>query len=406
MVLLGMSEKKETLWSLSYIRLLVVQVISAFSFYMIVTVLVTYLTGANVGATTAVAGVVSGLFSITSFVCRPFCGVITDRWNRMRLLQVATFMMAVGCFGYTASGMLPLIIGARILHGVGFAINSTALVALASTKIPVRRLGEGIGYIGVANTIASAAAPGIGISIANQFGIESVFYLAGALAFVALILLLPYSGGYQPTKQELGRLKPEDVFAVSVLGYCILGGIFSFTNGVISAYLLSYSRILGITNIGMYFTLNAAVLFFVRPFAGKMMDRCGLKTITYPGLLITALSMVLLATAGKWQVAPVVVIIASGVIRAIGQGSVNPALQTECIRHLGIERSGVATSSFYLGGDIGQGVGPMIAGVVIGLGETQAKYYSAMFYVCGFLLIVAMGLFFFIEKRMAGTERK
>lgn len=423
-----MSEKRDTLWSLSYIRLLLVQVISAFSFYMIVTVLITYLTGASVGATTAMAGVISGLFSITSFVCRPFCGVITDRWNRMALLQGATLMMALGCFGYTFSGSLPLIIGARLLHGVGFAVNSTALVALATSFIPEKRLGEGIGYIGVANTIASAAAPGIGISIAHRFGEIGVFHLAGILAFAALLLLLPFSGtvpekrrgnrkgqffsqtrtgGTSPEKRQIsGKLKTGDIFAVKVLGYCILGGLFSFTNGVISSYLLSYSRILGIANIGLYFTLNAAALFFVRPFAGKMMDRCGLKMIAYPGFLVTALSMFLLASANHWPFPAVAVIVASGVIRAVGQGSVNPALQTECIRILGVERSGVATSSFYLGGDIGQGIGPMIAGLVIGLGETEAKYYSVMFVVCGILMTVAMLLFYIMEKRMKKNGEK
>jgi MFS family permease len=182
--------------------------------------------------------------------------------------------------------------------------------------------------------------------------------------------------------------------------------MFSFTNGVISSYLLSYSKILGIANIGLYFTLNAAALFIVRPFAGKLMDRSGLKIIAYPGLLLTALSMFMLASAGHWPVLPAAVIVASGIVRAIGQGSVNPALQTECIRVLGTDRSGVATSSFYLGGDIGQGIGPMVAGVVIGLGETEAKYYSAMFYLCGILVTAAIVLFYFVEKRVDRTERK
>lgn len=400
-----MNNKKDRLWTKPYLTLLCVQVISAFSFYMIVTVLVSFLTGASVGATTAMAGIISGLFSITSFVCRPFCGVFSDRLNKVWLLRAATIMMALGCFGYTASVNLPIIIAARIIHGIGFAVNSTALVSLASHYVPMSRLGEGIGYIGLANTVASAAAPGIGIGIADRFGLEAVFYIAGTFSMAAVVMLFLFSARKDQLSVQKKKLRFEDIFAVSVLGYCVLGGIFSFTNGVISSYLLTYSETIGVANVGVYFTLNALMLMAVRPFAGRLMDRKGLNIIAFPGFLVTAASMFLLAEAFRFGSAAYWAIMISGVVRALGQGAVNPALQTECIRQIGKERSGVANSTFYLGGDIGQGLGPMVAGAIIGMGETNIAYYSAVFHLCGAMLLAAIVILAFVQKRKSLVAR-
>ena len=47
------------------------------------------------------------------------------------------------------------------------------------------------------------------------------------------------------------------------------------------------------------------------------------------------------------------------------QGAAQPSLQAGCINCVGRDRSGVATSTYFLGGDIGQGIGPMAGGFVL-----------------------------------------
>lgn len=98
--------------------------------------------------------------------------------------------------------------------------------------------------------------------------------------------------------------------------------------------------------------------------------------------------MIILANADSLPV-----IILSGALRAVGQGAAQPVLQAECVKKAGIERSGVAASTFYLGGDIGQGLGPIIGGVVAGMFG-----YASVFYVCVVLLVIAMIVFYCGEK--------
>lgn len=389
----------ERLWNAGYIFLLGTQILIAFSFYMIVTVLITFLTGRPLGISTALAGFISGLFSITSFVCRPFCGVLSDRLNKVWLLRIATIMTVIGCIGYPFAKSIPWMIAIRIIHGVGFAINSTALIALATSYIPSSRLGEGIGYLGVANVIGSAAAPGLGIALSERFGIESVFYIASIMSAIAAITFFFFSTRQDEPIDATHALHFDDVIATQTLSYSIMGGIFSFTNGVISAYLMTYAQAIGLSGIGLYFTLNAAVMFIIRPLAGRINDTFGLSVVAFPGFLVTAFSMIMLAYAYTFGDLTFLIIMISGIIRAIGQGSVNPALQTECIKEVGQGRSGVATSTFYLGGDIGQGIGPMVAGVIIGAQTLNVQPYSHVFLLCGLLLLVAMTLLFLKQHR-------
>ena len=168
---------------------------------------------------------------------------------------------------------------------------------------------------------------------------------------------------------------------------------FSFTNGVINGYLVMYADQFGIKNVSIYFTLYAIAVFLVRPVSGKIMDRKGLQYTVFPGMIVCALSLFLLGwTTALWM------ILATGLLRALGQGAAQPSLQAGCINYVGRERSGVATSTYFLGGDIGQGIGPMIGGFILAqiAGVTG---YRVLFSFCGVIMLATMVYFFFMNKK-------
>ena len=86
------------LWNRKYIFLIVENVLICFSFYMITTILTTYLVG--IGISMSWAGTVVGLFSITSLIIRPFTGYITDNYNKKYLLVYGCFFVAIAIAGY------------------------------------------------------------------------------------------------------------------------------------------------------------------------------------------------------------------------------------------------------------------------------------------------------------------
>lgn len=374
---------------------------------MVATTLITYLTE-NIGFSSSLAGVVAGLFSITALVCRPICGIMSDRVNKVKLIRVATFLMVLGIYGYTVTDAKTMIIIFRIAHGVGFAINSTALVSLAVEFIPKDRLGEGVGYYGLANVIASAVAPGAGVNIANRYGNRTVFYIAGIVSIGALLIMLfavKPAEKKRKTKAVKKDIKLSDIFIISSLVYTAIGATFSFSNGVISSYLMPYAKVLGLDGVGLYFTINALTLFLIRPLAGKLFDKRGLYCVVYPAMIISIFSMIILATLRVYGSSIYLMLLFSSLLRAVGQGAGQPSLQTYCIMQAGNGKTGAATSTFYLGGDVGQGIGPMIAGSIVGF-YAGTTGYSIIFCICASLLLLGFIALVFLKKSEESISRE
>src|SRR5699024_8574862 len=109
----------------------------------------------------------------------------------------------------------------------------------------------------------------------------------------------------------------------------------------------------------------------------------GLTLVVNISLIATALSMTLIGFAPALGL-----LLVASVLKSIGQGGGQISLQAECIKRVDAGRVGVATSTFYIGADLGQGIGPMIGGAI-----SSTFNYTILFLFCAALMIVAM-LFF------------
>lgn len=383
----------DRLWNRSYIFVLIVSTLTSFSFYMTANIMSKYLVG--IGLSVTLAGMVVGLFSITSLASRPFVGLLADRMSNVRLLIISCVFQSAGLLGFALTDSMPLIVLFRIINGIGFAICGTVQVALIVHFIPPKRTGEGIGYIGISQLIGSACAPAAGLEITQRMGdMRYSFLMAAALPLAAAVMLLTMFG-MEPRKEKVEKkaVRMGDVFEPKALYFTIPYSTFSFVNGIIASYLVMFADEKGIENISIYFTMYAVCLFVVRPFSGKLLDKKGIRYPVIPGMLITALSMFLLGFCSSLPL-----ILLTGVLRAVGQGAAQPSLQAGCINYVGRDRSGVATSTYFLGGDIGQGIGPMLGGFVV---ESVAGIhgYQLIFSACGVLILLALAFFLTVCRK-------
>jgi len=147
----------------------------------------------------------------------------------------------------------------------------------------------------------------------------------------------------------------------------------------------------------MFFSVNALVLFLIRMVAGKLVDKKGLTIVITSSFFASAISMVLLAYASNLNM-----IVFAAILKAIGQGGGQVALQAECIKNVDAGKRGVAASTFYIGADIGQGVGPWIGGFL-----SNTFNYKTTFSFTAFLTFVCGAVFFInqsvIQKRKERT---
>lgn len=167
---------------------------------------------------------------------------------------------------------------------------------------------------------------------------------------------------------------------MQVLPLAFFGSVFSMFNGVIGAYLVLLGEERSIENISLYFTVNAIALVLVRVTAGKIYDRFGLSAVLIPAFILAAVAAVFIGFA---RALPMILVAAA--LKAFAQESAQPSIQAESIRMLPDGKSGVATSTYYIGADLGQGFGPMLAGLI-----ASAWNYEVMFYACAGVFLVAL----------------
>ena len=130
----------EKLWNKKYIFLIVVNTFSSFSFYMITTILSSHLV--ELGSSLSKAGIIVGLFSITALAVRPVTGYISDNWNKKNILIVSTVINGIAIIGYVSTSSFVVITLLRIMHGLFFALLSTAIVSIASEQMPKTRISD------------------------------------------------------------------------------------------------------------------------------------------------------------------------------------------------------------------------------------------------------------------------
>ncbi len=228
----------------------------------------------------------------------------------------------------------------------------------------------------------------------DKYGFQTLFIVITLLSFLGAALLLCLKYPAEENKMEnvraRSKLTIDALIAKEGIIYAIIGGMFSFGNGVVSSFLILLGKERNIANVGIFFSVGAVVVFLLRLFVGRIVDKTGLAIIVNISLIVSAISMVLIGVAPTLGL-----LIVASVLKSIGQGGGQVSLQSESIKRVSPSRVGVATSTYYIGADIGQGLGPIIGG-----GISQYFNYTVMFMVCSVLLLVSMVVFNVYQRKI------
>lgn len=362
--------KQSNLFNRAYLALLCINLIVSISFYMLSTTVTLYAT--SVGLTTAAAGTVVGVLSIASLGMRPFTGIISDRLERKRLLIASLLLISVAMVGCSLTASLTVLIFFRILHGIGFSLATTITMTLVAGTLPEERMTQGMGYFAIGQTISTAVAPALGLLLGERFGYETTLRTAAALLILSA-MLAAWTVESQPmgTKMhERYAFRLSDCFAVEAVPYGVLAILVSGCTGIENSFISLFGQQLHLGSVGWYFTLSAVALFVARMFGGQFADR---NRMAIPlSLGVMALAFLLLGGIAGYGGA--IIFACAAILKALGLGTVQPALQARSLNSVPEERRGAASCTYYLGTDIGQAFAPMAGGVAV-----QACGYKGMF---------------------------
>ena len=110
-----------------------------------------------------------------------------------------------------------------------------------------------------------------------------------------------------------------------------------------------------------FFIFYAVASLITRPIAGRMIDAKNENVVVYPAFLALIITFVLLVFSyNGW------VLLLAGVFLGIGYGNLSSSMQAIAIKVSPSSKYGIATSTYFIGLDIGIGFGPSLLGLFTG----------------------------------------
>lgn len=407
-------QRAPRLWTRDFIVGTLVNFVLMVNYYMLMVVMTTYAMDAY-AAPASIAAFCASIFVIGTLVARFASGATIERIGRKRVLVAGACLEILFSCLYLSGAALPVLFAIRLLHGIAYGMCSTAIATVVTSLVPHERKGEGVGYYMLSVTLGSAVGPSIGIFVSTSFDFRLLFALAAATAAAALLGTLTLRVPREDASREAAakgapRASANEgaaggagasrgaaalasrVLELPVLPISLVCGLVFFGYSSLLTFLTPYAASLGLTQAAsFFFVAYALIMFATRPFTGRAFDRRGARVVMVPAFLSFSLGMVVLGCAhAGWM------ILAAALLLGFGVGTVQSSGLAMAVRATPDARLSLANSTFYICLDVGVGIGPVILGML-----APAVGYESLFLIMAAVALVALGLFFLVERKKA-----
>lgn len=314
----------------------------------------------NLGATSAFAGLIVAMMSITSMFLRPVAGNLTDRFSKFALTLIGAAVSLVGTLGCIFSHQASLLLLFRLINGVGMVLCTVCLATWLAFLVPRNHVGEAMGYYGLLNATSMAIAPFVSINIYPLIGYRLTLAMS-AFANLLMIILIQFIGNHsKPVALPKNHKRSFHVIQKDALPVAVIMSLMSIPYFATQADIVSYVKQRGLPiAVGAFFLVYAIVLFIIRMALKEYFDTvpfgywfwaCAGATVIYLLLLAFMRNNLMMALA------------AAGM--AMGYGIMFSEAQSTSLLLAPITEQGLASSTFYLGLDIGMTLGPILGGLL------------------------------------------
>lgn len=374
-------QNNAALWTRNFILVSAINFQLVLTFYLLVVVIVGYAV-AELGATTAQAGLISGLFIVGTLVGRLLVGKFLERFGRKTTLIVGLtgFLLFSGLY-FIPFGVSMLLF-VRFMHGFMMGMASTVLGTIIAQILPASRRGEGIGYYSMSSTLGTAIGPFLAIWMMLNVGYQSIFVVSTVIAVCCLVVawLIQVSDLPKINKaiETVVAMKKPNWFSQFVEPNAVPISLIMLFASICYSGVLSFINFYAKENnlvetASFFFLMYAIAILISRPFTGPLMDRKGENIIIYPAFIIMGIALILLSiTHSSWML-----LLCAGLL-GLGYGNIQSVCQTIAVKSAPLERMGFATSTFFIFLDAGLGFGPYFIGMLLDyIGYAQLYLYSA-----------------------------
>ena len=404
-------------------------------------------------------------YLLAASVATPIAGRVGDMFGKKRTLVVVLGGVAVGSLLAALATTLPVLIGARVIQGLGGAIFPLAF-GIIRDEFPRERVAGGIGLMSGLLGIGG----GVGIVLAgpilDHLGYHWLFWIpfgVVALTIVATIALVPES----PVRAK-GSVNWAGAILLSLWLICFLLGISEASNwgwlspgtlglfaaaavfaviwvraetrsesplvdmhmmrlrgvwttnltgfllgfGMLSAFVLIPQFVLtptsngygfgsSVTQAGLFLIPSTFAMLFAAPFGGRLSGRFGSKVPLVLGTTITMLSFVLLAVARSEHWH----VYLASLLLGTGIGFAFASMANLIVESVRPDQTGIATGMNAVMRTIGGAIGGQVAASILAASLLANGYPSEQGYTVSFV-IMALALAAGVAAAVAAPGRK
>lgn len=242
--------------------------------------------------------------------------------------------------------------GLRALQAIGYVFFTTGSTAQVSDVMPSERRAGALALFGIAANAAMAltsAAVGAALPVLTR---KEAFWVAGGPAALSggVVVVLARA------PREAGRGTPVGLALVRLVTplrvAALAAGLFGAGFGAFLQFLPLLAERLGLGTAGLAYTTHGAVIVVTRLVVRRSLDEGKRTRDVFAGFLALALGLGGFAVSHSHGL-----MLLAATRLAVGSGILHPALTAAHLEHVPVVERGRAVASFYLGFDLGIGLG-------------------------------------------------
>ena len=349
------------------------------------------------------AVVVAYLAALTISVV--IAGRLGDRYGLKPTLVAGLFLFATASLLCAVAPSLWLLIGARVLQGIGAAFLMTLSMALMRQTASEARIGRAMGLLGTVSALGTALGPSLGGLLIAVTGWRGIFWAQFPLAVIALIL------AFTTLPDHHGKEKAPSAGLWSVLNRSLAPNL--LVNVLVAALMMATS-VVGPFYLGLGLGLKETLVGFVMAIgpvisivsgvpSGRLVDSWGSGRVIAIGLALLAAGAVLLAILPNRI--GVTGYVLSIIVLTPGYQLFQAANNTAALTDISKDRRGVVSGLLSLSRSIGLIAGASLMGAVFAFGVGTDDFIHAApaaiaagmqltFLLASGLMLVAIGIAF------------
>ena len=350
-------------------------------------------------------------------------GKLADMFGRRRIFLIGLAIFTVSSFFCGLAGTAELLIGARVLQGVGSALMMPATLSIITATFPPRERGAALGIWAGVSAMALAIGPLVGGLITEHVGWNWIFYVNVPIGLLGLVCVRVIVRESRDTSHEQ-RLDLPGLISSGIALFALVFALIEANNygwtsptilglfalaiasGVVFVLLELYQRLpmfdltlfrdstfaganavallVSLAMFGVFFFMSlfmqnvlgysavragaaflpmTVLIIVVAPLTGKASDRLGSRWLMAGGMTLLALSLLVFAQAGTGS--DYLALLPAMILGGLGMASTMTPMTAAALSSVPVAKAGVGSGMLNTFRQVGGALGIAVMGAIL-----------------------------------------